>query len=980
MTTKFARVLGTALGVGLLASVLALPTTPEASAAEPRTWEWTNPGAYTWEVPAGVSQIHVQVTGGAGGNQPFHNGIETVGHYGGPGGVVEGTVAVTPGETLGLSVAHRGVNGSTGGGSGSFGAGGTGWRDGGRGGSGSFTPAVPSPGQGGGGGGGASALLRGTGALVVAGGGGGGGGTAVCGGNPGGGAGQAGLRVSNNCVSDGGDAGQPERSPGGHGLPGVNARSSSGQGGGGGGGAGWIGGDGADASTDGGGGGAGGTNWCDGLESCVQGNGPVASHGSIIITVIDGTRIDFDAPSYTAVTGQELAVTGTVRHQDGSLGGSPQGEIRLTTGSEPATLLATVPVEEDGSFAHRCDAPCGLDRSTELLQATFLPAADHWASSDEAVPVSLDLGQTTTDLEIDPANAVTGQARSLTATVTVVDPARGTPSGVVEFWVSEGTDDDATSLGTAALTADGSARISSVSPLSGRHVIWAEYQGDSGFRTSTSDRATVSTARATTDVEATIAPPRIVSGQDHTVRIDVTAAAPGSGTPTGTVEVSGLEAELVDGTAEVELTGSGAGSTELTVRYLGDAAYEPSQSDVTRVIEQARTEVTLDQDASSSAYGEAIALEIAAVTAEPGSGPVTGAIEVWVNDTRSDLGATLRDSAAVLELDGLSAGEHTIEVRYEGSANNASAVSNQVVHEVRAAESAVTLTVQRPTLTVGAEARLDVGVTASSTPDAAVRGSVEIRTAGSNGAILATQELSEQGAAEIVLSGVAVGDHPLVAVYAGSDDMESATSSTVDLVVVPAHSTTELIAPGQLDAGGDVLLTAQVRTEESPLSAELPGLQNVPGDFATLLGDGTAWSPFLPQGAVEFLVDGEPVGTAVPLRALPGGAEPVAVATRSVTLDAGEAQIEVRYAGEPRVLSSNSGPRSITVDAHDAQASGAAAEAAHGSPGGFQASGGALPKTGAPLGLAEILLALSLMLAGLAVLAARTRLRGTARG
>lgn len=153
-------------------------------------------GDSSWTVPAGVCQIEVTLAGGAGGAGGADGGT---GGAGGLGAVVVGTLAVTAGQSLALTVGGAGGDSTSGwvpfassGASGlapaavdgNAGVGGVG--GGGAGGSGL--------GAGGGGGGGASSIAAAGTSLVVAGGGGGGGADGPAGvGGPGGAAGLAGT-------------------------------------------------------------------------------------------------------------------------------------------------------------------------------------------------------------------------------------------------------------------------------------------------------------------------------------------------------------------------------------------------------------------------------------------------------------------------------------------------------------------------------------------------------------------------------------------------------------------------------------------------------------------------------------------------------------------------------------------------------------------------------------------------------------------
>src|SRR5690625_4405609 len=370
---RYLKKLGALTGAGVLGAALLVPATVVAASAQPPTdFSWTSPGTYNWTVPDGVHSISVTVAGGQGGNDEIFNDLEWVGHPGGRGATITGTYEVSPGDQLRLYVASRGGTGLPGGGDESASAGGTGYRNGGGGGSGS---SFASFGQGGGGGGGASALsINGT-LRAVAGGGGGAGGTALCGGNPGGHAGGNGWKPGNNCPTDGGDWGRAGQTSSGHGEPGNNARSSSGQGGGGGGGGGVRGGSGADASYHGGGGGGGGTSMCslDGCSTTASNYG----HGSIRISAIHTPVVTFDEATYGGMTGTPVTFSGEVAAQHAN-GGTPQGTVTLLAVDEDnqSEQLASVPVSAQGGFEFDCTAPCGLTNNPVQIRADFAPRSD----------------------------------------------------------------------------------------------------------------------------------------------------------------------------------------------------------------------------------------------------------------------------------------------------------------------------------------------------------------------------------------------------------------------------------------------------------------------------------------------------------------------------------------------------------------------------------------------------------------------------
>jgi Bacterial Ig-like domain (group 3) len=127
--------------------------------------------------------------------------------------------------------------------------------------------------------------------------------------------------------------------------------------------------------------------------------------------------------------------------------------------------------------------------------------------------------------------SVYGQSILFTASVAAVAPGTGAPAGSVTF--SNGS----TTLGTVALTA-GVATYTTTKLATGQHAITAAYGGSATFATSTPPvlAQTVNQDGTSTDVTASANPS--VFGQSVIFTATVSAALPGSGTPTGSVTFS----------------------------------------------------------------------------------------------------------------------------------------------------------------------------------------------------------------------------------------------------------------------------------------------------------------------------------------------------------------------------------------------------------------------------------------------------------
>ena len=173
ISTVAHRVLAALLAIVVItAGVVAMPAAPAAAAPSAVTQNFTYTGStQTFTVPAGVTQLGVTLIGGEGG-RGGRDGV--FGEPGGYKGQVTGTIAVTPGQVLSMSVGGGGAAGASCSNSQTRAAGGaspfTGYAGGGGG-----MPGNQGCSGGGGGGGAATVLMAGTETLVAGGAGGGGG-------------------------------------------------------------------------------------------------------------------------------------------------------------------------------------------------------------------------------------------------------------------------------------------------------------------------------------------------------------------------------------------------------------------------------------------------------------------------------------------------------------------------------------------------------------------------------------------------------------------------------------------------------------------------------------------------------------------------------------------------------------------------------------------------------------------------------------
>src|SRR5262249_21308297 len=124
-----------------------------------------------------------------------------------------------------------------------------------------------------------------------------------------------------------------------------------------------------------------------------------------------------------------------------------------------------------------------------------LASSDFPASTSAVVTVTVNRAATAVALASSVNPAVPGQAVTFTATVAVVAPGAGTPTGTVTFM------DGNVVLGTGAVGADGTAMFTTSFAAAGGHAITAVYNGNATLQTSTSQALTEQVNAATTGLQ-----------------------------------------------------------------------------------------------------------------------------------------------------------------------------------------------------------------------------------------------------------------------------------------------------------------------------------------------------------------------------------------------------------------------------------------------------------------------------------------------
>ncbi|MDW8326681.1 MAG: Ig-like domain repeat protein [Anaerolineales bacterium] len=374
--------------------------------------------------------------------------------------------------------------------------------------------------------------------------------------------------------------------------------------------------------------------------------------GASTITITDNNP----NPSFV---GQSVTVSFTVAGP----GVTPTGSVTVTVNGGPETCTGTL-AAGSGSCSLTLNSA-----STHTLTANYGGDANYLTSSVNVTHTVIP-ANTTTTLATSGSPSVFGQSVTFTATVTAQAPGSGTPTGTVTFFV------DGSPVVTPTLNAAGQATfITSTLPV-GPHNLTATYNGSANYNASSSLTLTqqVNPANTTTTLATSGSPS--VFGQSVTFTATVTAQAPGSGTPTGTVTF------FVDGSPVVTPTLNAAGQAtfitstlpvgphNLTATYNGSANYNASSSlTLTQQVNPANTTTTLATSGSPSVFGQSVTFTATVTAQVPGSGTPSGTVTFY--DGGNVLGSNTLNGAGVASIStaGLSLGTHTITATYGGSAN-----------------------------------------------------------------------------------------------------------------------------------------------------------------------------------------------------------------------------------------------------------------------------------------------------------------------
>jgi hypothetical protein len=527
-------------------------------------------------------------------------------------------------------------------------------------------------------------------------------------------------------------------------------------------------------------------------------------------------------PLTTVASGQQVFFEAIVQNTN-STGATPTGTIQFNVDGvdlgSPVPLF--LPQGGDSNFAF------ALSNVTTFTAAGGSPSiSTHYVNSDgEFTPPASDAGS---QLTVDKASTTTsnvtssrnptiiGQAVTLTATVGVVSPGGGTPTGTVSFIQG------ATTMGTGTLNASGTATFSTSSLAGGNHTITASYGGDINFTASDDKSSTTPLVQVVNKLASAVllasAPNPSVFGQAAVFIAFVVSTGNAGGTPTGAVTLTegsttlAANVSLSNGHAAFSTTSLAVGSHTISAVYAGDGNFKASSSSTTQMVNRDATLIALSASANPSAFGQVVTFTATVGAGTPGSGVPTGTVDF--KEGTSDLtpsGVSLSGGRATFTASSLSVGQHTLSASYNGDARFLSSRGDD-----SAAPEVVNKGSTRTVLTAFPDPAV-FGQTVSFTANVSVLTPGKGTPTGSmtftdGTTTLGNVSLNASGRAVFTTTSLSRGSHAITATYTGDSNFLGSAYANFGVVVqADATTTTVTVSVNPAIVNSAITFTAAVQ-------------------------------------------------------------------------------------------------------------------------------------------------------------------------
>jgi len=518
--------------------------------------------------------------------------------------------------------------------------------------------------------------------------------------------------------------------------------------------------------------------------------------------------------------------------------GMPTGSVQVVMDGGTPVVLGLI----DGETSWETSA---LAVGTHEFVVSYLGDNDFLPSNGSTqVVVEAGAGEspTTTQILASPVPGVAGAPTTFTARVVSPDVPL-VNGGTINFHI------DGQPVATNVEVVNGEAITIWVPASDASYVVQALYSGlDGVFSPSTSIAGsyTVGTPEPQKiDTSTAATPSSTTTEPGETVSIDVVVSPIGQpGTPTGLVRI------VMDGGApeDILLTGGTAtwttpalvsGSHVVTISYLGDGDFNASTAPAIDIlVQEPSSTISTTTNVLATPYPGVIAQETtftAQIVASDAS-PVDIGTATFNLDGVEIAVVPVSNGTASTTWTPTEAMSHVISVSYSGGDNMLPSASTDRLYPVDAgtaerSPTTITATSTSATVNTGDSISLSITVSDASSEGNTPTGSVIISQ---DGAEVATIPLTA-GQLTWVSAPLSSGQHSFTAYYMGDTDFLPSMSTQVDIVA----------------SGADLVTVTTLNASPTPGIVGEPVVLT-----ATITSDST-----VSNGSVEFIVDGQPVGT-----------------------------------------------------------------------------------------------------------------------
>ncbi|WP_181818941.1 Ig-like domain-containing protein [Rhodococcus sp. AG1013] len=487
--------------------------------------------------------------------------------------------------------------------------------------------------------------------------------------------------------------------------------------------------------------------------------------------------------------------------------------------------------------------------------------------TDKGPTITVAKDATTTTLAAVPNPIVTGQAVTLSATLTGV--AQGS---TIEFY------DGATKLGDGQSNAAGVATYAWTPTTAGARSLTAKFPGTAIAASSQSAAQNVQVNAPVATSAALSVPGTAVTGTPVTLSVAMTPS-----NASGTVQFKdngsniGSPVTVSGGQASLQHTFTATGAHSITADFVAGSG-SVNSSAAAQTVTVADPDVATSLTVAAPASAETGASVDLSATVSPSN--AQGSVQFSVNGSPAGAAVPVSGGSATLPHTFGAAGSYSVTAEFTGAAGFTGSTAAAQSITVTDPDVATSLTVAAP---ASAETGASVDLSATVSPSNA-QGSVQFKDNGSN---IGSPVTVSGGTATLPHTFTTAGSHSITADFiagSGSGFVNSSASAQSVTVTDPDVETALTVGvPASAETGSSVDLTATV-------------------------------SPSDAQGSVQFKVDGVNVGAAVPVA---GGS-----ATMPYTFNAAETYaVTAEFTGAAGFTNSTATAQSVTVTDPDQQTS-----------------------------------------------------------